>query len=104
MILLRLALLRRRQPHRLAQTGLRSAELPEQLPGGAEVGGNVEVTGVLALGGAEDLDGAIELAETDVEGAEVGRFVGAERAAACRLFHVVGGFLIALAQRSGRQQ
>ena len=78
-------------------------QLPLHLPGGAEIGGNGEVIGMIGLGRAKDRHGLGGVAEPNVDGAEVGLLVRAELAVARRLFELVGRLQIALARGIDRR-
>ena len=72
MIFLRLGVFAGREADGLLQTGGGLLEIALHLPGRAEVGGDVEVLRMIALGAAQQIDRLGRLSEANVQRAEVG--------------------------------
>ena len=77
-------------------------EVAGELPGGTEVGGQLEVVGVGSLGGPQDFDGLVYLAEAQVEGAQVSGVVGVERLLGGELGEAVEVVAVGVPERVGR--
>ena len=99
MILLRFLQLPGSEPNRLFQSRGRLIEVAFELPGSAEVGGEVKVVRMFALRGPQHLKGLRRLAQANVQRTEVGEFVGAEFALTGRLLQFGDGLFVLGAQR-----
>jgi hypothetical protein len=84
-----------------ASRGLREVSL--HLPGGAEVGEQGEVCGILALGGAQHVDGSRRFAEAKVQRSQVGGLVGGQLAFLPEFRQLLRFALVLLAERRRRR-
>ena len=89
------------QLHGFLKTRRRLGQIALHLPGGAQVGHDVEMTRMVALGGPQHLDCLPGLAEPDVQRPQVRGFFSAERLGLRRFFQPGRFFLIFHAQRTG---
>ena len=94
LVLLGLLRLTGRQVDSLLQASGGLREIALELPGGAEIGDDSEMVGMVVLGGPQHLDGFCRLTEANVQCTQVGQLIRAQLPFAASLFQLPQGFFV----------